>query len=578
LFSASLAIRIYTFNSRWLICEDAMLLEQIEVVGFRGINRLSINVKELSAFMGENSWGKSSLFDALSLFFSGTRKVYKFTESDFHQPPNPEISSRKLIHLVFTFKEQWSGEAQLRQYKSIAQTWNAPKNDLCHIYLQIDGEHCDAGDITTRRYFLDNEGNEKPFSKEKLAELLDEFISFVPVLRMGSDVSKTEDIEELEAEGKRARCEMRIRRIFKRLISSSQQLSESDMHRGYEALTYLFDHYLFKRYGAFDDHKVESEHDLHLQRPFSFQALTHFNDLLKNGHKGDRAMLLLLFGEFLEARGEHLLRRGASPILLLEEPENNLHPVNLAITWRFFSLLPMQKLISTNSSQLLSFFPLSQIQRLVRHADLIKSYSLNLQHFSRNDLRIITFHMRMNRPQSLFARSWLLVEGETETWLLTELARFCGYHFVIEGVQIIEFAQCGIAPLIKLAQDLNIEWHVLTDGDAAGQKYAARVEEMLSAKDSLVNRLSVLPALDIEHFFFENGFADVYLKAAKSSEKDLAKLGVSRIIDKAEHRHSKPELGLAIATAVGERGGDVIPLLLKRLFARLVGLARTQSG
>ncbi len=103
-----------------------MLLDQIEVVGFRGINRLSIHVKELSAFLGENSWGKSSLFDALSLFFSGTRKTYKFTSSDFHQPPNPEISTNKLIHLVFTFKEQWSGESQQRQFYAwvaILQKW-----------------------------------------------------------------------------------------------------------------------------------------------------------------------------------------------------------------------------------------------------------------------------------------------------------------------------------------------------------------------------------------------------------------------------------------------------------------------
>jgi putative ATP-dependent endonuclease of OLD family len=118
----------------------------------------------------------------------------------------------------------------------------------------------------------------------------------------------------------------------------------------------------------------------------------------------------------------------------------------------------------------------------------------------------------------------------------------------------------------------------MTDGDAAGQKYAARVEEMLSAKDTLPTRLTVLPALDIEHFFFENGFTDIYLKAAKYEEKDLARLAVNKIIDKAVHRYSKPELGLAIASAVEARGVDSTPLLLKRLFARLVGLARTQSG
>ncbi|XPE66402.1 DUF2813 domain-containing protein [Shigella flexneri] len=36
---------------------------------------------------------------------------------------------------------------------------------------------------------------------------------------------------------------------------------------------------------------------------------------------------------------------------------------------------------------------------------------------STEDSRRISFHIRFNRPSSLFARCWLLVEGETETSL-----------------------------------------------------------------------------------------------------------------------------------------------------------------
>ncbi|PKF61513.1 ATP-dependent endonuclease [Psychromonas sp. psych-6C06] len=556
-----------------------MLLEHIEIVGFRGINRLSLKVGELTALIGENSWGKSSLLDALSLFLSGTRKNYKLCKEDFHQPPNPEISSNKLIHLVFIFKEQFSGQSNLRQYKTIEKVWNNDNEALKSIYYQIDGELMPSGNIKTSRYFLTAQGEEKQFAKDELADLVSEFISFVPVLRMGADIPLViDDEDKLSLHSKRERFEARIKHIFRRLNCSSQQLPEQQMKRGYEALSYIFDHYLFKRHSGFDYHRVDFEHDIHTQQPFSFKAISHFHDLLKEGNKSDRAMLLLILGEFLTVRGEHLLRRGATPILLLEEPENNLHPVNLAITWRFFSLLPMQKLVTTNSSHLLSFFPLSCIQRLVREQYLIKSYRLDREHYSTNDLRRITFHVRMTRPQSIFARAWLLVEGETETWLLSELARYCGHHLVIEGVQVIEFAQCGLSPLIKLAKDLNVEWHVLTDGDAAGQKYAGRVREMLGETDSLVNRLTVLPALDIEHLFFDNGFADIYLKAANYTEQDLIRLSVNKVIDKAVHRHSKPGLGLAIATAVEERGAESIPPLLKRLFARLVAMARTQSG
>ena len=65
------------------------------------------------------------------------------------------------------------------------------------------------------------------------------------------------------------------------------------------------------------------------------------------------------------------------------------------------------------------------------------------QRYSSDDLRKIAFHVRINRPMSMFARCWLLVEGETEIWLLSELAQICGYSLRAEGVRIIEFAQCG---------------------------------------------------------------------------------------------------------------------------------------
>lgn len=80
--------------------------------------------------------------------------------------------------------------------------------------------------------------------------------------------------------------------------------------------------------------------------------------------------------------------------------------------------------------------------------------------------------------------------------------------------------------MIKLAQDLHIEWHVLTDGDDAGQKYASRMEAMLGESDP------ILPAHDIEHLFFESGFQEVYLKAASYNKQDLEKSNTNKIIEK----------------------------------------------
>lgn len=47
-----------------------MLLERVEIVGFRGINRLSLMLEQNNVLIGENAWGKSSLLDALTLLLS----------------------------------------------------------------------------------------------------------------------------------------------------------------------------------------------------------------------------------------------------------------------------------------------------------------------------------------------------------------------------------------------------------------------------------------------------------------------------------------------------------------------------
>ena len=311
-----------------------MRLVHIEIVGFRGINRLSLKASDLSAFLGENSWGKSSLFDALSLFLSGTRKLNKFTLDDFHIPPDHGEVMHQSIQLVFTFKEQVKGESFQRQYKSIQDAWTQMQDGFRFIYLQIEGEITARGNVKTRRYFLDAAGNEKRFNHDHLATLVSEFISFVPVLRMGQTSLLAENNEPIPANinSKRAQFERRIQKIFNRLTASSQQLSSEDLRQGYEATAYLFEHYLFKRHDGFNYYNVDFKQDISSQRPFSFEGISHFYDLLKTGNKKDRAMLLMILGEFIKVRGNHLLRRGASPILLLDEPETGLHPVNLAIT------------------------------------------------------------------------------------------------------------------------------------------------------------------------------------------------------------------------------------------------------
>ena len=178
--------------------------------------------------------------------------------------------------------------------------------------------------------------------------------------------------------------------------------------------------------------------------------------------------------------------------------------------------------------------------------------------------------MRFHRSGALFARCWLLVEGETEVWLFNELANQCGYNLAAEGVQIIEFAQSGIKSLIKVAKAFGIDWHVVTDGDSAGKKYANTVRGQLDG-DQPKHRLTELPDRDIEHYLYNNGF-EAFFKAMLKIPLDHpipAKKVVTRVLKK----YAKPDLALAIVSHCEYQGKAGIPLLLRWTLKRVVTMA-----
>lgn len=159
---------------------------------------------------------------------------------------------------------------------------------------------------------------------------------------------------------------------------------------------------------------------------------------------------------------------------------------------------------------------------------------------------------------------------------MNELARQCGYNFSAEGVRVIEFAQSGLRPLIKFARKMGIEWHVLVDGDEAGKKYAGIVRSLTRDDPQQVREhLTALPAPDMEHYMYRQGFAEVFHRVARLPIG--VPVSARRIITKAIHRSSKPDLAIEIAMEAGQRGDRAIPPLLKKMFSRVIWLSRGRA-
>jgi len=550
-----------------------MFLERVEIVGFRGINRLSLMLEQNNVLIGENAWGKSSLLDALTLLLSPHQDLYEFTGNDFYFPPGEKQEKEHHLHIILTFREQAPGNYRGRRCRHLAPVWVADKDEYHRIFYRLEGELEDDGSILTLRSFLNNQG--LPIPLDDIDGLARQLCQLNPVLRLRDSrfmgrlkSGSMPKVVENEL------SERQLDILTRELVSSPQNLTDQQVRQGLTAMTQLLEHY-FSEQGALSHHRYTRRHATDEKR--NWRYLDAINRMIDRPNtRAYRLILLGMFSTLLHAKGGITLIRDARPLLLIEDPETRLHPIMLSVAWGLLNLLPLQKITTTNSGELLSQTPVEQVCRLVRESSKVVAWRLGPGGLNAEDNRRIAFHIRFNRSSALFARCWLLVEGETEVWMMNELARQCGHYFEPEGVKVIEFAQSGLKPLIKFARRMGIEWHVLVDGDEAGKKYATTVRSLLDNDPAhLRHHLTALPALDMEHFMYRQGFSDVFHRVAQIPAD--VPMAMRRIITKAIHRSSKPDLAIEIAMEAGRRGENAIPSLLKNMFSRVLWLARGRA-
>lgn len=549
-----------------------MLLERVEIVGFRGIRRLSLALEQHNVLIGENTWGKSSLLDALTLLLAPQQQLYHFSINDFWYPPGGVTARERHLHIVLTLREKKAGERLCRRYRGLSQLWHHTAGGYQHIIYRLEGELAADGTVMTLRSFLDHQGLPLPLAD--IDGLARQLVNLCPVLRLRDARFIRRSHHHAASVPDMESTVRQLDYLTAELLRRQQNLNSRQIRQGLSAIVQLLEHY-FAEQGS-----TQTRSRLMRRRSQDEQRSWHYLDLINRmldqpQRRGWRLILLNVLSTLLQARGSVQLSRDAQPLLLVEDPETRLHPIMLSIAWHLFNVLPLQKITTTNSCELLSMTPMQQLCRLVRDSDKVTAWRLGNHPMSMEDSRRIAFHIRFKRPSSLFARSWLLVEGETEVWMINELASQCGHHFDAEGVKVIEFAQSGLRPLIKFACHMGIDWHVLTDGDEAGKKYAAIVRSLLNGQQQESDHLTQLPAPDIECFMYKNGFAHVYHRLANLPGN--VPINPRKVITKAIHRSSKPDLAIEVALAAAQRGTEAIPLLLRRMFSRLLWLARGRA-
>lgn len=544
-----------------------MTLRRIEIQGFRGIRRMALELDETTALIGENSCGKTSVLDALELALAHRAALPAFGPLDFHLPSGSGAAPVETISLRFTFGEE-AGRWVVAEVSASRTRDGSPAPAIARLF-----------DREGRQLLADDPGAFEAFRRRH------------PVLRVRfGRPARTPRAEPATIEaaapatgGPDGPVEGEVTRKLRRTVetayrkfSGSWRPHPDELREPTEAARALAERWSERL--QLPARAASRATEVLAQTPVVLGASDPLRAEAREGSGMQSLALLMLLGAVLDAENGSPVESGAEPLVLIEEAEAHLHPILAARIFRLIDRVPGQKVLTTNSGDLLASVPLHAIRRLVRSSTGVAVHAVAVDALSVDEMRRVGYHIRINRASSVFARCWLLVEGETESWLLPEVARLMGYDLPAEGVRCVEFAQCGIAPIVKTARGLGIEWHLLADGDDAGRHYVRAARSFLAGEPDR-ERVTGFRERDVEHYLWAAGYARVYEAAARRAGGVPSLFGRRRIppgavIDRALKAHGKPRMALEVAEAMAASGSAGVPRVLASVVEKVVRLAR----
>jgi len=518
-----------------------MRLASLRIEGYSGIRSASLELEpDITAVVGENDSGKRRLLEALDAVLGG--------EPD--RGP-PALGSSVRVELDFEEREpgDWSADDHARIHGLLPAACAVPRR------LTLE-----AGDGT---WALVGQGGVRSREPELLTWLRRKNPVFS--LRRGTWAQDSAWAGPAEVEA----LVEEVVRCASDLLEGKAADPEREVERGFAAAAEVIE----RSQRHFDPQQPA----LH---PVVVEVMGHVPGVasplpagrLGSGTSAERMGVLFVVAGLLKEIGRPI-EPGAEPILVVESLEAYMHVMTLAAAMRLVARIRWQRILTTESTDLLGEIPLRNVRRLVRHEDMVYESRIDPGMLSPTDLRRVTYHLRARRGQAMFARCWLLVEGESEAWLLPELARLCGYDLAQEGIALVEYAQAGLSPAIRTADALGIEWHVLADGDEAGEIYRA-LAESLAGDDPPELRVTSFEEPDLELFLWHHGYSEVYKTVAKVGPLSSAAMTPKRIVRRAIDQASKPMLALEVLGAIAQRGEEGVPAPLRELIDTCVTLAR----
>ncbi|MCI0627229.1 MAG: DUF2813 domain-containing protein [Acidobacteria bacterium] len=566
-----------------------MLLSKVRIKNFRCFRDVEVELDKTTVLIGENNSGKTSFLDAIKTCLSRniSRRGAALDDYDYYlgsETAQPDQADELSITLDFVEEDQ--EPADLVQALNDVLVFDT--KNVRHVILRLNSKFDSASkDFVADWNFLDADGN--PLGpKTKRPQLLSTFLQITPLFYLSALRDAAREFQGRSTfwapflrnpgipDEVRQQLQEEISALNAEVLKAHTSLQAVKTH-----LAKVQKVVAIGKAGSVDIEALPGRiSDLLARTQINITAPTGAPlPLVRHGAGTQSLAVIFLFEAFLTTMLAEQYDILSKPLLALEEPEAHLHPCAVRSLWAALEAVTGQKIIATHSGDLLARVPLTSVRRFCRQGgDVVVRY-LKPGILVSDEQQKIDFHLQSSRGELLFARCWLLGEGESEYWVFKEASEILGHDLDCLGVRVVNTRYSGIELLVKVANHLGIAWYFVGDGDDQGQKDKATCVKYLEGRDDS-KHLCVLSQPNIEILLCEHGFGHIFESHIAEQKRKLISAsrgapGYWEQVVTAQPNKEKPARIRDVMAEMRSKGPGAVPLKLKEIVEAAIALAGT---
>lgn len=541
----------------------SLYISRVKIKNFRNFKNIDVNLGHKEVIIGENNVGKTNFLRAIQLILdpSLSDEDRMLDESDFNDTIENPMENNEEIQIdifISNYKENKtiltalegatvknaSGEEELQiTYKFFPHTDdNGNKEYEFNIYKANDESRRFGAyerkylNIKVIKALRDVEGEMKNSRTSPIKKMLDEYsINKEELKRIADEYEKSgKDILNLD---ELIDLTNNINRRFSTILGNnnfdvSLQAMEIDPNRVLASLKLL----MANRNSA--DISLGLNNILYISIVLqmlqdktvpSFLKADTFNELKDK----ENSQILINLYELKESTGNYFLKEGitdtqmseiydfmninvpinkAVTILAIEEPEAHLHPVNQRLIYKdVIKNSNNSVLLTTHSTHITSIAPIESIVHLhEKKGEGTVIHATADMPISEGEFLDVERYLDVKRGEIYLGKAVILVEGIAEEYLIPKFAEALGKRLDEKGIIVCNINCTNFTPYVKLLENLDIPYAVVTDGDHyyTNDKDDKKVYHVMDKDVPKDAKIGYLGLEVIEKLFIDLGFAD----------------------------------------------------------------------